>query len=85
MVGKMPTLLSEHSVQHLTTPFRLNPSQPHIAMDRRMRPIHRSRDIPVLDRIAPTIRHMAAVIRLIANGMFPKPPLPNARFALAIA
>ncbi len=81
--AKLPTLLAERTLQNRATPFRVHTPQPHIPMDRRMRPLHRSRNMSMLHRIAPAIRHMCPEIRFVPNGVLPKPTLPNASLPLS--
>jgi len=49
-------------------------------MERRIRPIHRTLDQPMFDRIDMNIIPMRPEIRLIANQVFPIPALPNTPF-----
>ena len=55
--------------------------RPHVAMERRMRPIADARDQAVLDRIDITVLDVAAEILVVADQVFPKPTLPDASFA----
>ncbi len=61
------------------------PTISFVPMNRRKRPILRPFDEPVLDRIHPTIPDMRCKILIIADMMFPIPPLPNRDFALVAA
>jgi hypothetical protein len=47
----------------------------------RMLPLMRTFHISVFYRIVVDIIHMAAKILLVANQVFPEPPLPNAALA----
>src|SRR5439155_24141162 len=54
-------------------------------MERRKRPIHDARGVPVLDGIDMNIVHVRREIRFVANEMFPVAPLPDAALAPADA
>ncbi len=75
-----PTLLSKLTFHQTARPLRVHPPHSDIAMDRRIRPIHRPLHQPMLYRVAPTIGHMRPVIGLVPDRVLPKPPLPDPAF-----
>ena len=56
----------------------------HIAVERRMRPVTHLPHQAVFYRIEISIKNMMFQICIIADFMFPKPPLPNARFTFPV-
>ena len=52
-------------------------------MNRTVRPIHRSCDMTMLDRIDVDVIDVPGEIIFIGDEMFPKPALPHAALALA--
>lgn len=52
----------------------------YIPMERGIRPITHSRDVSMLHRIPMDVIDMVVEIVLVADLMFPKPPLPNRTF-----
>src|ERR1035437_3261787 len=53
----------------------------HVAMKRRMRPLRRARYVTVLHRVVMHVIDVPRQILLVADEMFPEPPLPKCRFA----
>ena len=65
-----------------STPIRWVHSLRHIPMERGIRPIANSCDVIVLHRIPMEVIDMAVEIVLVADLMFPKPPLPSRTFSM---
>ena len=63
-------------------PGRIHPPR-HTTPKRRKRPIRRVFHQTVLHRIEMRVVHVGCIIPLIADGVFPVSPLPDARFATA--
>jgi hypothetical protein len=63
-------------------PLRLHPPLPDIAVDRRIRPLRRPLDIPMPDRIGPTIPDVVFEIRLVPQATLPEPALPHTALVL---
>jgi hypothetical protein len=73
--------VSSAAIRDIACPILGIDSKLHHTMERRIRPIADSRHEPVLDRVDMDVIHMTREIVLIANGMFPIAPLPDATFA----
>src|ERR1700694_5734250 len=88
-VGKPITLLNglrpfaklSTVIRDIACPILGIDSELHHTMERRIGPIAGSRHEPMLDRVDMDVIHMTREIVLIANGMLPIAPLPDATFA----
>ena len=66
-------------------PVLAQPPALDVMMNRRMRPIRRAFDVPVLHGIDMHVIDMALQIVLVADPMLPIPPLPNSPLAPSCA
>jgi hypothetical protein len=63
-----------------TTPIRRINTPRHLPVKAGMRPIDHARHVTMLYRIPVDVIHVARIVGVITNAVFPKPPLPDAAF-----
>src|SRR5207253_2583600 len=66
--------------RHIARPILWKQPRPHVAVERRMRPIADAGDQPVFGRIDVAVLDVAAEILFVANQVFPEPTLPDRAF-----
>lgn len=57
----------------------------HEAVKTRMGPVRHAGDVSMFDRVVMKVAAVAFEIPLIANRVFPEPPLPDAPASIAVA
>lgn len=67
--------------QAVASPIGWIHADPYPTMKGRVRPCDDLRDVPALHRVVVGAIHVARVIRIVPNGMFPKAPLPDPSLA----
>src|SRR3546814_6794969 len=71
------TLLDLHACR-ITRPVFRKPTALHEAVERRVRPVHRARGMPMLHRVDVDVVHVCMQVRLVPDQVFPVATLPNA-------
>src|SRR3546814_3210204 len=80
-----PATLLELHVCRSTRPVFRKPTALHEAVERRVRPVHRARGIPMLHRVDVDVVHVCMQVRLVPDQVFPVATLPNAALGLGEA
>src|SRR3546814_5541916 len=80
-----PSTLPDLHACRIARPVFRKPTALHETVERRVRPVHRARGVPMLHRIDVDVVHVRMQVRLVPDQVFPVAALPNAALGLGQA
>src|SRR3546814_4019907 len=80
-----PSTLPDLHACRIARPVFRKPTALHETVERRVRPVHRARGVPMLHRIDVDVVHVRMQVRLVPDQVFPVATLPNAALGLGQA
>src|SRR3546814_16049739 len=80
-----PSTLPDLHACRIARPVFRKPTALHETVERRVRPVHRARGVPMLHRIDVDVVPVRMQVRLVPDPVFPVATLPNASLGLGQA